>query len=555
MADKYLGEETREAIVKIRSSYKMLGFLPMLAGMIIAFQNCSRVAFTQADLGSLSDPSTSCTVNPNAPGCVNPQVKCNFNGQEYSEGQTVIAYLASSVPSGQTCKSEVRTCSNGAFSGSYQYANCVVNAPSACLFNGQTITHNSSVIAYQSSSVPYGSTCTSESRICNNGELSGSFSYATCDVNAPSACLFNGQTVAHGNTVKAYQGSSVAFGSTCVSEDRTCNNGTLSGSYSYGSCNVNAPASCLFNGQTIAHAGTVKAYQNSSVAYGSTCVSEDRTCNNGTLSGSYSYGSCNVNAPASCLFDGQTVAHGATVKAYQTSSVAYGSTCSSQDRTCNNGTLSGSYSYGSCNVNAPASCLFNGQTVAHGSTVKGYQAATVPYGSTCASQDRLCTNGTLSGTYGYGSCSVNAPASCTFNGQTVAHGSSVTAYQSSTVISGSGSCVSQVRTCSNGSLSGTYTAPSCTVTCSPNYGQYCEKSSNYYYSGPRFKSSTECLIYSGNAGMPDPCPAPSPGYVFAFKTCSTDYAPTIVGSTVYWYATFQCAQMQVGTYSCSGVCQ
>ncbi len=499
MADKYLGEETREAIVKIRSSYKMLGFLPMLAGMIIAFQNCSRVAFTQADLGSLSDPSTSCTVNPNAPGCVNPQVKCNFNGQEYSEGQTVIAYLASSVPSGQTCKSEVRTCSNGAFSGSYQYANCVVNAPSACLFNGQTITHNSSVIAYQSSSVPYGSTCTSESRICNNGELSGSFSYATCDVNAPSACLFNGQTVAHGNTVKAYQGSSVAFGSTCVSEDRTCNNGTLSGSYSYGSCNVNAPASCLFNGQTIAHAGTVKAYQNSSVAYGSTCVSEDRTCNNGTLSGSYSYGSCNVNAPASCLFDGQTVAHGATVKAYQTSSVAYGSTCSSQDRTCNNGTLSGSYSYGSCNVNAPASCLFNGQTVAHGS--------------------------------------------------------SVTAYQSSTVISGSGSCVSQVRTCSNGSLSGTYTAPSCTVTCSPNYGQYCEKSSNYYYSGPRFKSSTECLIYSGNAGMPDPCPAPSPGYVFAFKTCSTDYAPTIVGSTVYWYATFQCAQMQVGTYSCSGVCQ
>ncbi len=343
----------------------------------------------------------------------------------------------------------------------------------------------------------------------------------------------------------------MAYGGTCSSEDRTCNNGVLSGSFSYASCNVNAPASCLFDGQTIAHGASAKAYQASSVPYGSTCSSQDRVCNNGSLSGTYTFGSCNVDAPAACLFNGQTVAHGATVKGYQTSSVAFGQTCVSQDRTCSNGVLSGSYSYGACNVNAPASCLFNGQTIAHGSTAKAYQTATVSYGSTCSSQDRVCNNGTLSGTYTYGSCSVNSPASCTFNGQTIAHGDSVTAYLASTVVTGTGSCTSQVRTCNNGALSGTYTKPSCAVTCSPSYGQACEKSSSYYFIGPRFKSYDECMVYSGNAGDIAPCPAPNAGNVYSFKTCASDSVP-ING---YWYNTFQCAQSVVGTYNCSGVCQ
>ena len=56
---------------------------------------------------------------------------------------------------------------------------------------------------------------------------------------------------------------------------------------------------------------------------------------------------------------------------------------------------------------------------------------------------------------------VNNQKSCSFNGQTVAHGSTVTAFQSATSTS---SCVSQVRTCQNGTLSGSYGFSSCTVT-------------------------------------------------------------------------------------------
>jgi hypothetical protein len=55
---------------------------------------------------------------------------------------------------------------------------------------------------------------------------------------------------------------------------------------------------------------------------------------------------------------------------------------------------------------APASCTFDGQTVASGSSVTAYQAASVSPGSLCVSQSRVCTNGTLRGTYAFASCSV-----------------------------------------------------------------------------------------------------------------------------------------------------
>lgn len=58
---------------------------------------------------------------------------------------------------------------------------------------------------------------------------------------------------------------------------------------------------------------------------------------------------------------------------------------------------------------APASCVFNGKTIASGSSVTAFRASSVPYGSTCASESRLCTNGVLSGSFAYASCSVEAP--------------------------------------------------------------------------------------------------------------------------------------------------
>ncbi|MCZ2341358.1 MAG: hypothetical protein LC104_06120 [Bacteroidales bacterium] len=133
---------------------------------------------------------------------------------------------------------------------------------------------------------------------------------------APASCTFGNQTVAHGDSVTAYQGELAMSGQTCVSETRTCNNGTLSGSYRFDSCRV----ACNFNGYMILPGDNVTAYQSDSVPYDQHCESESRTCDNGTMTGSYRYDSCTVG-PAPCRYRDQIVAHGRSVTTYQSDSV------------------------------------------------------------------------------------------------------------------------------------------------------------------------------------------------------------------------------------------
>lgn len=433
------------------------------------FQNCSPVAFTNLSSEELnlqtceSNPSL-CPVDP-----VNPESPtCSFNGNTYKEGESITAFLYSSVPAGQFCQSEQRVCKEGSFTGSYSYATCAPGAYRSCLFNGVTLAHGHTVQAYLNSSVAFGSTCQSENRTCNDGVLSGTYAYSSCAPGAAASCLFNGRTIPHGSNVTAYPTSSVAFGQTCQPQIRTCNNGTLSGSAQFEGCTPGAAASCLFNGSTVPHGGSVTAYQTSSVSYGQTCAAQTRSCNNGALSGTYQYSTCSVSSVASCLFNGQTIAHGQSVTAYASASVSFGQSCSSQTRTCNNGSLLGSYQFSSCTAGSAASCSFNGQTIAHGQSVTAYVSPSVPYGQSCSSQTRTCNNGSLLGSNQYSSCSVGSAASCYLNGQMIAHGQGITTYASSSVGYGQ-SCASQYRVCSNGSLSGSYTASSCTVAPAPTY--------------------------------------------------------------------------------------
>jgi hypothetical protein len=361
---------------------KKLFVLGLLSLLILSFQNCSPVKFSDTQ-ASLDFSGVDCTNNPAQ--CLNPtSPQCSFNGQIYNEGQTINAFLSSSAPVGQVCVSEIRTCTSGAFTGSYTYPSCEVDTPASCLFDGKVILHGESVDAFQNSSVAYGKSCTKESRTCTNGTLSGSYNYALCEEGAPASCLFNGQTVAHGSSIKAFSGSSVAFGESCLSEDRTCTDGVLSGSYNFANCTVGAPASCQFNGQTIAHGASVISFQTSTVAYGQSCNSQTRICSNGALSGSHTYPNCTIGAPASCQFNGKTIAHGESVTAYASASVAYGSTCAKENRTCANGTLSGSNTYSSCLVQARTPVcrsVYVGETSENvcGTYIVGWEA--VPYNS------------------------------------------------------------------------------------------------------------------------------------------------------------------------------
>ena len=51
-----------------------------------------------------------------------------------------------------------------------------------CSLNGKDIAHNTNIISYLTNSVPYGQTCTSQTRVCTNGTLSGSYTYDTCSI-------------------------------------------------------------------------------------------------------------------------------------------------------------------------------------------------------------------------------------------------------------------------------------------------------------------------------------------------------------------------------------
>lgn len=103
-----------------------------------------------------------------------------------------------------------------------------------------------------------------------------------------------GGTIGDGQLITAYQ-TNVSSNCPGVAETRTCNNGTLSGSYTYQSCSAPAPAPCTLPwGGSIASGLSTTAYQ-TNISSNCPGVAETRTCNNGALSGSYTYQSCSAS--------------------------------------------------------------------------------------------------------------------------------------------------------------------------------------------------------------------------------------------------------------------
>jgi hypothetical protein len=197
------------------------------------------------------------------------------------------------------------------------------------------------------------------------------------------------------------------------------------------------------------------------------------------------------------------------------------------------GASDGWHSY-TLTVNPPASCTLPwGGTLAHGGSVTAYEASSVAYGGTCNSQTRSCSNGTLSGSYQYQSCNQN----CTFDGSAVSHGSSVIAYQSAVAPEGQ-TCgsISESRSCSNGSLSGSYTHDSCTVACTPSYSCTGAEGNTITYTAADCTTST-----IDTCELPEFCTAGSATCLYNAITGDISASPRLVGSgkstTISWETT------------------
>jgi len=166
-----------------------------------------------------------------------------------------------------------------------------------------------------------------------------------------------------------------------------------------------------------------------------------------------------------CNFNGEAIADGASVVAYQTAIVDHDETCQQEIRTCTDGVLSGTYTSNVCTVSGELLCEFNGQVLHEGQSTIAFRTETTPYGTTCEAENRTCENGQLLGTYNYSQCNVGEARHCTFQNRVIAHGESTTAYSSATAAS----CSSETRTCNDGTLSGSYAYAGCQDVCEPGY--------------------------------------------------------------------------------------
>ncbi|MDE2030073.1 MAG: hypothetical protein KGI97_05855 [Alphaproteobacteria bacterium] len=196
--------------------------------------------------------------------------------------------------------------------------------------------------------------------------------------------------------------------------------------------------------------------------------------------------------PVSCSSPCGTISNGACCTAYASQYPA--GACTSQSECCSNGTLSpNNYSYASCTNGCTGTPWGN---VSSGYSNTAYSSATPPGPCSSYAQTRTCTNGTMSGSYTATSCTNGCTGTPWGN---VPNGYSNTAYASSNPV-GTG-CTSQTRTCSNGTMSGSYTATSCSPGCSATSDTWanCSGSVGALASGQNENVNNGTSGYNGSA--------------------------------------------------------
>jgi len=401
-------------------------------------------------------PSAGGCAGAGAPGvgCAPPPVPCAspWGGSDIADGASVTAYQNSSVDCGGTCTSQTRTCANGVLSGAYASQSCSVTPTSG---GWSTWADTSACVGGTKSQAR---SCNSPAPACGGAACAGSATQSVGCALALVPCTspWGGSDIADGASVTAYQNSSVACGGTCTSQTRTCASGVLSGAYTRQTCSVTPT-----DGGWSAWADTSVCAASGMKTQQRACDSPAPACGGAACAGLATQSVGCTLPPVACAspWGGSAIADGASVTAYQNSSVACGGSCASQVRTCANGVLSGAFTNQSCSVTPT-----DGGWGAWADTSEciGGQKSQA---RSCNSPAPACGGAACAGaaTQNVGCAPPPVPCTPPWGGSAIADGASVTAYQSSSVACGS-SCTSQVRTCTSGVLSGAYTNQNCSVT-------------------------------------------------------------------------------------------
>ena len=251
------------------------------------------------------------------------QYTCNApRGTQTFHNQHVIAFESSSVPQGQLCRSELRTCTFGFLRWSYTREKCTIQ------WEENTDTNNPYTLSpwfdqWSNSYRYYPNGNYNNNRYNDRYYQNNNYSY-TSPRKVFNQCIVDHYGfVGHGSTITMYDKAQVWPGQVCRSVVRLCDDGKLSGSddYKYGTCtsvntitNATPPSSTKINNTVsttnyqnqyyrgcqdirfgyLNHGASVKMYRQESVNYNQSCDYEYRLCNNGTLEWQYLYASCTI---------------------------------------------------------------------------------------------------------------------------------------------------------------------------------------------------------------------------------------------------------------------
>jgi hypothetical protein len=437
------------------ASGKQLSLTP--ANLIQQFRNIGNVTFSYGTVtnntitaGAAQYPIPSNANVPNgavvlvgfpagngAPATANPcTTPISLGTSQINSGGSITGY-SSAAPAG-LCQSQQSICKNGflvppigSYTNQYCTSGCALpwNSSSYIAVNTQVTGYSNAATPTPAPNPTAGTTCSSISNTltCINasGNTSagsftmppgitgpGVYTIGTCSNGCATAWgnLYNGQNTISGAPIIGYSSAAPLPPTTCSSSQQalTCsggNNTTGMGSmtpagYNNLTCN---------NGCTGTPWGNVvNGYSNtaySSINPASTCAaaSQTRTCSGGnnttglgTMSGTFTATSCNGGCTSTPW---GPVSNGFSGTAYASATPA--GPCSSQTRTCTNGSFSGSFTSLSCTngcAGTPWGNLVNGQSVT------AYAASSVTC-SSCSAQTRTCSNGTFTGSWVNGSCS------------------------------------------------------------------------------------------------------------------------------------------------------
>lgn len=385
-------------------------------------------------------------------------------GAQVLHGQDVTAFLAASVDFGGECVSQVRACNDGTLQGSYGYASCAVElqdeepddfnfasvldadpetSPYSAFVRITGFTGSLPVLVYggveAASSVCTGLTSVTCGPLDANdksvlpgqylrlsqetgdfgdartmtvqvGPVSKTWTAAARDADNCSAPW--GGSIAHLAAVLAYDSESVPFGDECISQQRACFDGSLSGAGAFSSCFVEEPDVIQPFPLGSASGLEVGAYgvSNEVRMVGLTAPSQMTLAVTGGASSTANIRLCET---ASCPSTGWSVWANIGSRTVQPGTwlqlrlTAPGLGLSRQV-TASIGGISETFT---ATTRPGLTCDTPwGTPLEHGQTYSAYLAEFVPFNSNCLSGTRSCNDGVLGGSSGYvhGQCTVDS---------------------------------------------------------------------------------------------------------------------------------------------------